>query len=352
MSPSTRELALNKLLAFTPPQKGRNAQADQALGELVRRAAAVAEALTATGGGDELRRRAAEFDSLTAAGSSFDAAREEVCSHLSQEGANLPLPEYSARAVGSGRKYPDLNADGSWAGTFSGRVSYPDRLPEVSERWADRERTRWDLGAALEDAKAVLALQLSPTQEALFSGWRDQVWGVLLRADQGHYLGSFLLVECQKAVDPATARPDDYDALLGRLAVDPVRFAGAIKAAAEHLFHSCDPAPQPPPPGPAPAAAGCHPVTEPIPADFKLGPITGTLKWLAELLCPSYEYESDPRALKRLGEAGAVWVQRVKGKSYKVYFKEDDRVIYARANLRDMERKKQKQEANAQEATK
>ena len=184
----------------------------------------------------ELRNR--NLLSLTAAGSSFDAAREEVCSYLSQEEANLDLPDYySARAVGSGHKYPDLNADGSWAGTFSGRLSYPNRLPEVRERWADRERTRWDLGAALDDAKAVLALQLSPTQEPLFSRWRDAAWGVLLRSDQRHLFGSFVLSECQKAVDPATARPDDYDALLGRLAVDPVRFAGALKAAAEYLCH-------------------------------------------------------------------------------------------------------------------
>jgi hypothetical protein len=253
--------------------------------------------------------------------------------------------------VGSGRRTPDLNADGSWAGTFSGRLSYPDHLPKVREQWADRERTRWGLGAALEDVNAVLGLELSPTQKTLLGRWRDEVWKVLVRSDQGHCFGCFLLVACRKAVDPATSGTADYEATLGRLAEDPVRFAGVIKAAAEHIFHSCDPAPQPPPPGPAPAAAGCHSVTEPIPADFKLGPITGTLKYLAELLCPSYEYESDPRALKRLGEAGAVWVQRVKGQSYKVYFKEDDRVIYARANLRDMERKKQKQEANAQKAT-
>jgi hypothetical protein len=347
MRSATCELALNKLLAFTPAPaqvKAWKAPAGPPLGELVRLAAAFAEALTAAGGGGELRRRAGEFDSLTAAVSSFDAARKKACSHLSRATTNLYLPDHSVSpvgSVGSGRKYPDLNADGSWAGTFSGRRSYPDRLPEVRERWADREGTRWDLGAALKDVQAILDLKLSRRQKALFGRWRDEVWGVLLRSDAGHYFGCFLLAACQQAVDPATARPDDYEATLGRLAEDPVRFAGVIKAAAEHLFHSCDPAPQPPPPGPAAAAAGCHPVTELIPADFKHGPIAGTLKYLAELICPSYGYEADRRALKLLGQAEEIWVQQVSGQSYKAFFKDRDKMIYAQANARDLERKRQ-----------
>jgi hypothetical protein len=338
-------LALARLLAFTPAEprlRAWKAPAGPPLGDLVRLAAAFAEELTAAGGGGELRRRADAFDSLTAAGNSFDAAREQACSCLSQD-ANLYLPDRSVSPVVSRRRYPDLNLneDGSWADTASARLSYPNRLREVRERWADRERTRWDLGAALEDVKAILDLKLSPTQKELYDRWRNEVWSVMLRCDQGHYFGNFLLAACQKAVDPATARPDDYEAILGRLADDPVRFAGVIKAAAEHLFHSHDPAPQPPPPGPAPAAAGYHSVTEPLPADFKRGPIAGTLKYLADLICPLYDYEADRRALKRLGEAGAIWLQRIRGQSYKAYFKDSDSRIYAQANAQDMELKRQ-----------
>jgi hypothetical protein len=91
-------------------------------------------------------------------------------------------------------------------------------------------------------------------------------------------------------------------------------------------------------------------VTEPPPPDFKIGPIAGNLTYLAKLICPIYGFEADRRALKRLHESGAIWVQRVSGQSYKVRFKEGDRPIYAQANAQDLEMKRQQRARNAQEA--
>jgi hypothetical protein len=384
--------ALDRLLAFEAGE-----MRVEVVAELVRLAAAFAEGLSRAGGGEELRRRAAEFEALTADGSPFEAARLAAHAELSGPGARFYLPDFYFYRRHS------LEGPRSVEGR---KTRYPNYLNCVRDRLAHREWAQWYPRAALEDAEAILRVPLSPKedkevegvddpegrlrvplsaeQEQLFGSWKDALWDFITRCEGEHLFGAYLLAACQKATAPGRSDRAGYTALLRRLAEGPADPAegirsrwqvgwpratladgqatvtGVIQEAAEDLFLSAGQLGSTPPPASVPRKDWCHPETDPIPAEFmhdKPNPgtlkyLVGTLKYLAELICPLYQFELDTRALKRLGRSHTVWIQQVSGQCYKAYFRKTDQKNYAEANDADMKRKEKEQAQKAQKPAK
>jgi hypothetical protein len=103
-------------------------------------------------------------------------------------------------------------------------------------------------------------------------------------------------------------------------------------------------APEGPPAAEQEASRWCHARQEAVPPEFPKGPITGTLEYLATLICVQYHRASDPRGLKQLAVQREIWIQKLTGQCYKVYFPEASAVIHSRINARDMENKRNKEE--------
>jgi hypothetical protein len=318
----------------------------QVADELIRLATQFADALTEAGVGDELHRRAREFEALTGSGSPFDQARLAVLAELGREGVKLYLRDHSERLLYQ-RRVIDFSENGH--GFVEITNIYPNYLPKVRDRLADPEPTRWDLTVALEDAEAILRIELSPDQEAIFKPWRQVVWEAVVRSERGHLFGSYLLAECQRAMSLDERSREAYLSLRSRLEMDPPRLARAIQEAAGDLQTAGGPAREAPPPGPAAERGGYHPESEPRPAEFTLGPLVGNLKVLAAVIGPSFGYGKDRRSLQRLGKDNAIWVGKVRGQCYKVFFRGEDRTIYATANQAYMERKQRKAPSNRQD---
>jgi hypothetical protein len=350
MPTSKCELALTRLChARLLTGADKKAPIHELLEEFVRLAAAFAEALKHAGLSRQLRRRALKFEKLTAPGSPFDTARHDAEKTLSKfrVAPGLYLPEISAPRLPTKNLVPDLDEQGGWTGMFDCDWRHPEYLPTVAERWADRERTRWDLRTALTDVEAVLGLKLAASAQRAFEGWKRALWDINLLSERKHLFGSYLLTKCQVVRAPG-ANADDYQALLDRLEEAPVRLSREMKNAAEDIFHSGGPICQSPDPTPIPADKEIHAADEPLPPEFPHGPIAGTLKYLAELICPLYEKEPSGRALKLLCSRKSIWLQKISGQSYKVYFRDTDRSHFARVNVRDMEHKQQKQAEKVQ----
>jgi hypothetical protein len=377
--------ALDRLLAFEAGE-----MRVEVVAELVRLAAAFAEGLTRAGGGEELRRRAAAFETLTADGSPFEAARVAAQAELSRPDARFYLPDF-----GFYRRH-SLKGHSSVAGR---KIRYPNYLNCVRDRLANREWAQWYPRAALEDAEANLRVPLSPQedklvegvhdpegrlrvplspeQEKLFGAWRDALWELITRCEGEHLFGASLLDACQKATAPGRSDRAGYTALLRRLAEGPAdptegirsrwqgswpwatladgqaTVAGLLQEAAEDLFLFDGQLGSTPPPASVQGGTWWHAVTERIPAEFTHDePIAGTLQYLADLICREYGPEPDRRGLKRLGQDRIIWIQKVRGQSYKVYFRKTDRLIFSKVNGADIERKKQQRAQKAQKPTK
>jgi len=223
--------------------------------------------------------------------------------------------------------------------------------------WTDPEHMRWHLRKALEECESILRLTLSEEQEQVFREWRAALWGVITRSEQEHLFGSYLIALCRDAVAPGSS-PDDFRVLIDRLSPWLLRFTQEIQESAEYLMHSSPGGTSRSGSDQAPRRKGtrswCHEGDEKPPSDFTKGPVSGNLTELAQWICPEYGRKPDPRGLKGLGTKEDIWIYCVLGQSYKVYFKETDKELYARVNLsRLAERQKQQEEAGkAQKPTK
>jgi len=349
------ELALARLRAFEPVRKtvlGRKEPLTEVLGKLMRLAATFAKALTVAGLGDELRRRADAFGQLIGEGSEFDNRRRAAHVRLNEAGKNFFLPDWSATRWWSQSPVAVLDQNGQPTEEFSHYSRPPNYLSKVVDRWDDCERTRWDMPGALKDVEAVLGLKWEARDKQVFEEWRRALWDVIVSSDSEHLFGSYLLAACQDAVAPGTSSVDDHESLLNRLADDPARFSRVMKDAAQDLLLSDGQPPSEMPSSPAPRNNWCHSKDEPVPVEFSLGPLAGTLLRLTGLICPFYDKEADPRALKRLGTVEAIWIQKVTGQCYKVFFPDKDRLLFSKVNAQDISEKKQKEAEKLQNETK
>jgi hypothetical protein len=325
---------------------------DTLIGEFVRLAAAYADELTHGGQGDELRRRAAAFDTLIAPGSPLDNARTNAQAVVTKLRARLHISDAAPKPLKSGRRRILIDPD-------PGDVVYIPERPECLRPGQacrlDRERVRWDMAAAMEDAEALLRYELPPEElpppdRQVLEQWHQAVWEARISMDQEHLLGAYLLAECQKALDPACSTPRRYKEVVELLLKTPERHVKALKDAAEDLFLTAGQ-----PVGPASSTSVSRPgrfhlPDEPRAEEFTFGPIAGTLKFLARMVCPQLHRSKDPRTLERLDAEGQIWTEKVSGQLYKIYFK--DQAIYARAHALELSEKPQQQASKAQKKTK
>jgi hypothetical protein len=346
MHPPKLEATMARLRAFEPAQvKGSrkvppggsiNAPSKEAIGEFTRLAAAGADELIRAGCGGELGRRATAFDTLTEVGSPLDNARASAHAAVTSLRARLDIPDRSAKPLSPPRR--ELRVGPKSLEVVWVKV-YPNFLEKVEARWADCQHVRWNLGLTLEDVDALLREDLPPDDRQVLERWHQALWEVHTRVNQEHLLGSYLLAECQKALDPAWSTPQRYREVVELLLKAPDYHIKAIKDAAVDLFLTASQPAGPTPPVRDMATSRFHPPNEPHGAEFKFGPIAGNLKSLARMVCPQYHQSKDPRALERLDAAGEIWVEKVTGQLYKVYFK--DQAIYAAVHALELRGKPQ-----------
>jgi len=324
MSVSRCEKALKRLLAYAPSLPTscdqKTAAYHTTLTELIRLAAAFAKEFKRTEMRDELDRRVAEFDSLTKG--------TIIWPRSYMEKIRWALPAAIVAAL-------DSSTDEF---TMTLHLSH-------------LEEFRWDLQAAIRANDIILELppDVSPLPDdqlrLVAELSRLLLCHVHVRVEGEHLLGCYLIEACRRAVAPGASSPDKYKALLERISADSARCAKAIQDAAEDLFHSSG-HPSPPPSSEDSASKKwCHSPSAPVPPDFPHGPITGTKKYLASLICPRYRKPKspgrtpDPRGIEPLGKH-RIWIQMVSGQDYAVYFRERDyKNIYTVVNSQDMRNK-------------
>jgi hypothetical protein len=73
-----------------------------------------------------------------------------------------------------------------------------------------------------------------------------------------------------------------------------------------------------------------HSPTEPIPDDYKFGPLDGNQKNLAKAIRPA---SPDSRALRQIASSGAIWVLKVSVQQYQVYFRNEQAFSRAEQQL-------------------
>src|SRR5262249_35157626 len=149
MPTSKGELALTRLChARLLTGADKKAPIHELVEEFVRLAAAFVAALKDAGLSGQLRRRARKVEKLTGADSPFDTARRAAEETLSKLRDDCYLPDLSDPCIRRVRPILLLDEPGEWDDVFTRDRRYPNYLPIVAQRWADRERTRWDLRAA------------------------------------------------------------------------------------------------------------------------------------------------------------------------------------------------------------
>jgi len=219
---------------------------------------------------------------------------------------------------------------------------------------------------------ALLNLPISDQDKAIFQRFHDILWSLLGRMDREYLFGCYLLVESQSASELTGPEQVRYDSLLDLIREFYPYISKYIQGAGDYLCavvkdsshvkkeirttedtvvplppkapeeppsQSEDGRVKPPPPVVTSKGNCFHDVSEPLPVEFTRGPIAGTLTYLAELICPLYGAAKDARNLKNRGAAGEVWIQKITGQSYKVFFKECDHLLFAKANAQDMSNK-------------
>lgn len=78
-----------------------------------------------------------------------------------------------------------------------------------------------------------------------------------------------------------------------------------------------------------------HSLDEPVPDQFRYGPLYGKQRYLATIICPSFGTKIDPRALQSLARQGFLWVTREPGVQLcQVYFLNQH--VYEQANDRHL----------------
>jgi len=312
------------------------------LREAIHAGAALLEEADTTGLGGLLRTRASSFQDLTAAGGALDAARQEVQTAL----AGIPglyLPDHSLPREGSGRVIYNLRADGSWDGSLTRAKSSPSYVPKIQDFLADMENVQWNLPRALNDSELMYRARDEghPARPA-FDAWRRQLWDVAARSNREHLFGSYLIVKCQAALNS----PDAYAALARKLSDDLPRFARAMRDAAEDACVSDAPDHHAGYPARTVPKRPFHTEDELLSSDLCPNPLIGTLNDLATDICSSFGRRPDSRTLKTLARAQELWIVKVSGKVYKVYFK--DKKTYPECHQRPNSRLEQEQARKAQ----
>jgi hypothetical protein len=325
MSLEACRLALEQLRSFALPPAEIRSTDERDLDALTRLAANFANELHRAGGGEVLTNRSDEFGRLTAPGSEFDRARNEAHNLLASPGEGLCQPGPSPSRRSPTRDDPYRHPS----------IARSD-IRRIHRDLAQLERVRRHLPSTSEDVERLLGRRPADQERQVLQRWQREVWCLSRLCEQDHLFGAHLLARCRKARDPRTGDPEALHALLQELGEDILRAVRSIQDAAVYLLarlpaevkSSGDAGIEAEPSDSAKWL--CHTVDETPTAEFKFGPIQGTLTSLAKSLCPSFECEPDRRAVKRLADRRAIWVQKISGQCYKVYFK--DQKTYAEAN--------------------
>jgi hypothetical protein len=345
--------ALKKLRAYRPPESPRlkrRVWTASALGRLISLAGAFTSALAEAGAWDELARRAQAFADQTGPGSGLDQAREAVLHLLTAaQEPQLYIPDLSAKPLGPGRRV--FNED--WIVTVE--LQYPNYVGTIADRLADRDFPWREMATALDGAKRLLGLEVADAPAGVIRRWHQELWTFHLRCEREHLLGSWLLERCHDAVDPTRARAEEHEALRGILPGHGDCLVEALKNAAEALYDFAEGSAQGGSPNAVPGQANTpapgtqegtwfHGEAEKVPNEYAHGPVIGSLKELARMICPSFGYKADRRGVIRLASSGQIWVQKISGQSYKVFFKEKNEYAEARTEeLRIQQERKQRQ---------
>jgi hypothetical protein len=89
-----------------------------------------------------------------------------------------------------------------------------------------------------------------------------------------------------------------------------------------------------------------HSLQEPVPDQFKFGPLYGKQIYLASIICPSFSQTVDPRALHSLARQGFLWIRRPRGAQLcEVFFLNEH--IYEQVKQRDLAQEKHRKNARA-----
>jgi hypothetical protein len=95
---------------------------------------------------------------------------------------------------------------------------------------------------------------------------------------------------------------------------------------------------------PAPDPRWYHLLEDPKPPEFAHGPLVGTQRFLAKIICPVFGHAADPRAIHGLALDGDLWiVKSPRRQCCRAYFR--DRMLYAAANASYLGHKNEQKEA-------
>jgi hypothetical protein len=347
------KLVLEKLQSFALPDEARW-RGESGLEPLTRLAASFTNELVQAGGGELLSSRSHDFERLTAPGSDFDQARCDAHNLLASLESRLYLPGRSPPLKPSSTPYRRrvvMNTEQLYES-----LKTPNDIPRIRNDLAQLARVRRHLPGARDDVERLLGLCLANQEKKVLQRWQREVFRLCLQCEQQHLYGAYLLLRCRVARDAGKADRQELHGLLQDLGEDPPHGAQSIQEAAAYLLARLPAEVARPTPGttvgeasegPDPAKWRCHAAEEKPTSEYRFGPLTGTLRDLAKAICPSFGFEEDPRAVKRLANRREIWVQKVTGHCYKVFLR--DQKSYAEANARWMKIGAHKQAGKPQE---
>jgi len=325
--------------------------------------------LTEARADEELERRAKLYETLTGPKSAVDNARLRARALLKRRDCRLKLPDHDAPSVGPSRR--ELIE-----GQFVHVHRYPDDLPTVILRLQSLDSARWRLPILLEDVERLLTLPLSKAQKTRFLAWRQELLNLINRSSREHLFGSFVLAECQKALNRESVDHELFKTLLDRFMEEGPHLISMASEAAEYICLAAE--------GTTPDATSraaniapverdknslpeesacsdaapswCHGADEEPPAEFPYGPLSGNKTDLAAAICPQMGYEFDPRALERLcsdeKRIRKIWIRKIQGQVLDVFFRDSRAKADAYSSLIKVREEKKKKKQEKQEEKK
>ena len=325
MSHTPIQLALRRFLDFAAPaplQESRSPfSPSERVDRLIALAAAFAGELRAVSG-EALAARPGQFHQAVGR---LDHARATIRQSL--EGLAVDevyVPDLSAPPDPVRRLF--LNDGDGVRVDFVGGP--PNAVPGIISRLVDVWDVVWDIPAAYRDVDDLRAAGLPPELSTAVEVWRASLREFTVADERGQLFGAYLLERCSRGTGAEVPAAESED-LHRRLAGDVNRFARVVSTAAEYLAAALlerrGDAPaavttERPEAGGSGASPRFHGPLEARPEEFKQGPLSGSPKTLAGIICPVYGVGKNARALYKLGAEGRIWIVQYDTKRLEVYF--------------------------------
>jgi hypothetical protein len=212
-------------------------------------------------------------------------------------------------------------------------------LTDVGSLLTDSDRRLHEVEGNLDDCTR-------PNVNSTLRDWRRKLWEFKVEDEQDHLFGSYMLGCCHQSVDTGSAAESLRSHLIRRLSQDDGSLIAIIQQTAEFLLMTDPPASSPTttsvdvtreaeanntPIGTDARNEGGGQVTSkrwyhkepPSHTEYPHGPLLGNQKTMADIICQNIKGGKDRRALKRLGEDGAIWIVQISPQRLEVYFRDD-----------------------------